>query len=91
MKVKTHLTLEQLENEYWGEPQFNSHVVVTCHNLRRKALRDFEIEDLRMLINQGFSLKYMIPMALERLKENILVEATFYPGDLLLTLRAGKL
>ncbi|MDT7832810.1 contact-dependent growth inhibition system immunity protein [Flavobacteriaceae bacterium S356] len=85
MKMKTHLTLEQLESEYWGEPQFHSNVVVTCHKLRRKALRDFKVEDLRTLIGQGFSLKYMIPLAIEKLNENILVEATFYEGDLLMS------
>lgn len=41
------------------------------------------IEDLRIMIAQNFSLAYLIPLAIEKLKENVLAEGDFYPGDLL--------
>ncbi len=80
-----HLTLEQLENEVWGEPEFNSHVVTRCHELRKIALKDLQIEDMRLMIGQGFSLEYLIPLAIEELKKNIAAEGDFYEGDLLIS------
>lgn len=76
-------TLENLENDYWGEPTNDSHLVKSCHSLRKKPIKDFETEDLRIMISQNIGLKYLIPLALETLKENILAEGDFYEGDLL--------
>ena len=60
-----HKTLENLENSNWGEPKFDSHLVITCHKLRKKQLKDFEIEDLRIMIGQNIGLKFLIPIAIE--------------------------
>lgn len=76
-------TLEQIENDYWGDPTYSSYLVNTCHQLRKKTLKDFTVEDLRIMIGQNISLDILIPMAIERLKQNILAEGHFYPGDLL--------
>jgi hypothetical protein len=35
------------------------------------------------MIGQDFSLRYLIPLATEHLKENIFIEGDLYPGDLL--------
>ena len=35
------------------------------------------------MIGQQFGLPYLIPLALEKLQDNIFVEADFYEGDLL--------
>ena len=32
-------TLDELDPSAWGEPEFNSHLVTTCHRLRRGARR----------------------------------------------------
>jgi CDI immunity proteins len=45
-------TLEQLENEVWGEPEFHSHLVLTCHSLRKKPIDQFTVEDLRIMLGQ---------------------------------------
>lgn len=84
MHVNPDHTLEQVENDQWGEPTYGSYLVTTCYELRKKPLKDFTIEDLRILIGQNFSLDTLIPMAIDRLKQNILAEGHFYPGDLLL-------
>ena len=76
-------SLENLEKDYWDEPDYESHLVKTCHQLRKKPLKDFEIEDLRIMIGQNFGLTFLIPIALEKLKPNILAEGDFYEGDLL--------
>ena len=83
--IKTHLALEQLENEVWGEPEFSSHVVTRCHELRKIALKDFQIEDMRLMIGQGFGLEYLMPLAIEELKNNISSKGDFYEGDLLIS------
>jgi len=76
-------TLEELDGQDWGEPNFDSYVVTNCHRLRRVPLKDFTAEDLRLMIGQQISLEYLVPLALDRLAENPLTEANFYPGDLL--------
>ncbi len=76
-------TLEEIENEYWEEPEFQSHLVTTCHRLRKKQLSKFTVEDLRVMISQQISLPTLMPMAMEVLSENPLAEGDFYPGDLL--------
>lgn len=78
-------TLENLEKTIW--PSINadeeSYLIKTCHSLRKKQLSDFSIEDLRIMISQDIGLKYLLPIAIEKLNENILVEGDYYEGDLL--------
>jgi CDI immunity proteins len=77
--------LQELERDDWGEPSFQSHLVTTCHALRRKPLCEFTAGDLRIMIGQNISSRFLMPMALEQLENDPFVEADFYPGDLLLT------
>jgi len=77
-------TLEILEKEYWEEiPDDATYLVTTCHQLRKKQLNEFDTEDLRILIGQNIGLKFLIPLALKTLDDNILAEGHFYKGDLL--------
>ena len=77
-------TIENIENDFWGEPEFNSHLVTTCHKLRRKDIDDFTIEDLRIMIGQNIALPILVPIAICKLRDNVFAEGDFYPGDLLL-------
>ncbi len=86
MNINLDLTLTEIEKDDWGEPSYNSHLVITCHELRKKPLKDFTIEDLRIMIGQDISLDYLMPLAIERLQKDILAEGDFYPGDLLKSL-----
>src|SRR5262245_30126818 len=76
-------TLDQLDPPAWGEPDFRSHLVQTCHRLRRKPIGEFSVEDLRIMIGQSIGLPWLIPLALEVLERDPLAEGDFYPGDLL--------
>jgi hypothetical protein len=76
-------SLENLEKDIWNEPEYRSHLVTTCHRLRKKQLKDFDIENLRIMIGQNIGLNFLIPLSIEELKQNILVEGDFYEGDLL--------
>ena len=83
MKQNRNLTLEEIDGELWGTPVYPSQLVATCHALRRKALKDFSIEDLRIMIGQGMNLRELMPLALEQLDMDPMAEGDFYPGDLL--------
>lgn len=76
-------TLEDLEGDDWGTPPYDSYLVRTCHRLRRVPLKDFSIEDLRIMIGQEIGLEYLLPIALVELEKDPLAEGDFYPGDLL--------
>lgn len=79
-------SLQELENCDWGEPMYDSHLVVTCHKLRRVPLKLFNTENLRMMIGQKIGLKFLVPLALKHLYAHPLAQGDFYPGDLLVSL-----
>ncbi len=76
-------SLQELEHDDWGEPTYDSHLVKTCHELRRKPLIEFTVEDLRLMIGQAIGLAFLVPIALDRLEKEPLAEGDYYPGDLL--------
>ena len=81
--MKRHMTLTQLERNDWGSPPYDSFLVTECHRLRHVPLRDFTVENLRILIGQHISLEYTVPLALEHLARDPMVSGDMYPGDLL--------
>ena len=76
-------SLQELEGQGWGDPTYHSSLVTTCHRLRRKPLDQFTTEDLQVMIGQQISLPILVPLAVERLEADPLVEGRYYPGDLL--------
>ena len=76
-------TIEILENYFWDESSLDSYLVTTCHKLRKKPISEFEIEDLRIMISQNIGLKFLFPLAVEKLKEDIFAAGDFYDGELL--------
>jgi len=76
------LTLDQLEGVVWGEPGFQSHLVVECHRLRRIPLREFTPANLRIMIGQNIGLEHLVPLALQALADDPLLDAELYAGDL---------
>jgi hypothetical protein len=84
-------TLEQLEGEFWPEPDFDSYLVTTCNRLRKKPVDEFTVEDLRIMIGQQIGLPYLVPRALDVLERDPLADGDFYDGDLLMSvIRAGS-
>ena len=79
-----HKTIEILENKNFGNPnEAPTNMVKRCLELCKVPLHKFTVEDLRLMIGQGFSLQHLIPLAIEHLRPDIFVEGDFYPGDLL--------
>lgn len=83
MELNLEQSLEQIENSFWGEAQFDSYVVKTCHLLRKLPLHSLTTEHLRLGIGQKMGLPTLIPLALKTLEDTPLIEACYYPGDLL--------
>ena len=89
-KFDRRKTLEQLDGVVWSRPRFDSHLIVACHALRKKTLEDFTVEDLRLMIGQNESLKYLLPLAIEILRENPFAGGDYYEGDLLSSVLSVK-
>ncbi|WP_341677398.1 contact-dependent growth inhibition system immunity protein [Niveibacterium sp. SC-1] len=82
--MNTSRTIEQLEAAPWPQPPTGApDFVRRCHSLRRLPINRLAAGDLRILIAQDIALKHLIPLALPLLKTNPLLEAEYYPGDLL--------
>ena len=64
--IDRNQTLEQLENDFWGKPsQGVSSLIASCYNLRQKKIKDFQVEDYRLLIGQQIGLTFLVPLAIE--------------------------
>ncbi|MCF3109238.1 hypothetical protein LL912_10650 [Niabella sp. CC-SYL272] len=87
-----HKTIYELEQRDFGTPgDAPTGLVKRCIELTRVPLGQFSIEDLCLMIGQGFSLQYLIPLAIEHLEANLFIEARYFPGDLLTKiLSAGR-
>lgn len=76
-------TLQEIDGQDWGEPTYPSYLVINCHRLRHVPLKDFTVEDLRLMIGQKIGLPYLVPLALDVLHDDPLAQGDMYPGDLL--------
>ncbi|MFF2754470.1 contact-dependent growth inhibition system immunity protein [Psychrobacillus sp. NPDC058041] len=83
MDFDINKTLDEIEGTSFKESELDSNVIIKCHELRKKKLIDFTVEDLRMMIGQKIGLEYLVPLALETLSTNPFVEGDLYYGDLL--------
>ena len=78
------LTLEQIDGRDWGNPDAGeTGMVARCRRLRRTPLKDLSVSDLRLLIGQQIGLNVLVPRALLQLSGDPMMEADYYPGDLL--------
>jgi len=75
-------TLEELENDYWDEPNFASSLVIQVHQLRKKPLCELNNEELRLLIGQQMNLDFLLRIAFEKLIQNPFGSGDLYIGDL---------
>jgi hypothetical protein len=76
-------SLQELEGADGGAPDGESYVVTNAHRLHHVPLQDYTVDDLRFMIGQQIGLQYLIPIALEQLREDPWAAGDHYPGDLL--------
>ena len=81
-------SLENLEKEYWGDPPYPSYLVTRTHAIRKIPLKELTHDDVAMLLRQKFSLEYIVPLAIERLEINILIDEDGEVMEALLNLPA---
>jgi hypothetical protein len=76
--------LDILDPPAWDPaPSDATPAIKRCHELRTKPLRDFTVEDLRIMIEQQVALNHLVEIALTRLRADPLLKGDRYPGDLL--------
>jgi hypothetical protein len=79
-------SINELEPEVQSRStEFESPLIATCYKLRNNKLQNYSTEDLRIMISQHIGLTWLIPLALDKLKVDILAEGDFYEGDLLVS------
>ena len=83
MNLDTNKSLSQLLGALTKDTTDSSALVTTCLALYEKPLKDFTVENLRVMIGQSIGLEFLIPLAIDLLQENPFVEGDYYPGDLL--------
>ena len=83
MDVDTNKSLSQLLGVLKKDTTDSSALATTCLNLYEKPLKDFTVENLRVMIGQSIGLGFLIPLAVELLQENPFAGGDYYPGDLL--------
>jgi hypothetical protein len=77
-------SIETLEKRSYGDPaSAPSNIVRLCLEYVKLPVGDLDIEQVQLLIGQEIGLTYLIPLAMEFLKKDILAEGNYYPGDLL--------
>lgn len=85
-------SLNELENSRTCIAPFATDLVSKCYSYRNLPIGELSIEQLRLLISQSIGLLYLVPLALQRLQVNPLVEGDLYEGDLLISvLRVGMM
>ncbi len=60
-----------------------SSVSTGCEALFQKPIADLSIEDIRLLLSQDIGIRFLIPLAIEHLRNNAFAQCAYYPGDLL--------
>lgn len=76
-------SLQELEGVDWGEPGYESSLVIECYRLRRVPLKEFDVENIRRMIGQQIGLRYLVPLALRELRQRPHAEGNLYEGALL--------
>ena len=75
--------LETLEKKDEGTTSVEySSLVNNVLKLRKIPLDQISVENLRLMIGQNVGLRYLIPLSLDILKDDLFAEGDFYPGDL---------
>jgi hypothetical protein len=79
-------TLENIEGKWVKDipvEGYSSPLEVRVYKLYNKDLNAFTIDDLRFMLIQQIGIKVLVEKAVSCLEEDILVDATYYEGDLL--------
>ena len=80
-------SIEALEADVWPEPPVDAtDLVRRVDRLRKLPVESLDGEELRLLLNQDVGIDVILPIVLERVSEQPLLEGGYYPGDVLVAL-----
>ena len=89
MEFDLNRSISELEGWKWKSAipgEDDSYVTQRFYELHNRPVSELDLSDIRFLIGQNSGLKYLVPLAIEKLKENLFVEVEYYPGDLFCSL-----
>ncbi|MEZ2337078.1 contact-dependent growth inhibition system immunity protein [Mucilaginibacter sp. RCC_168] len=79
-----YISLFNLEKTRVDNPgEAPTRLVTRCTELVKIPLNEYSIEDLRLMIGQELGLSYLVPLAIEKLTDDLFAEGDLYEGDLL--------
>ncbi len=79
-------SVEELEEDRWPDPPTDTTPLVrSVHQLRKKPIKDLTVENLRRLVGQDVGLRWLLPVALDFLRETAREEEAsgWFDDDLL--------
>ena len=76
-------SIEELENNYWEEPEFKSGLTMMCYRARKKKISELTEDEIITLIGQKIGLKYLLPVAAKKVEKYLEVLDEFYSSNLL--------
>jgi hypothetical protein len=76
-----NLSLDELEGKL-GPVEYNSGLVIRCHLAHSKPLACLSNEELATLIRQKIGLRYLVPLAKDRLQSKFEDSSELYEGEL---------
>lgn len=83
-------SISDLEGWKWRNeiPTRQTHSGIECryYELHNKPISQLDLADVRFLIGQNSALEYLVPIAINALKQEIFLETEYYEGDLLCAL-----
>ena len=75
-------TIRQLERIDLNAMSWDSGLINGIDKYINQPIYLLDVEGLRLLIGQNIGLDYLIPLSIDKLKENVLAEGDLYAGDL---------
>ena len=80
------MKLRVLDPSLTERPRLQSSVALRAHALAEKCLSELTPGDIAFCLRQKIALPHVVPLALDLLDDNPIVEVEFYDGDLLVSL-----
>ncbi|RZL44285.1 MAG: hypothetical protein EOP00_20355 [Pedobacter sp.] len=74
-------SIQELENDFWpDQKEYPTGLVERCHRYRKIKLKDLQIHQIITLLIQDIGSKYLMPIVLERM-DNDISEEDGYDGS----------
>lgn len=87
------ISIEDLEGDRWPDPPADgTNLVRSVHELRRRPIKDLSVENMARLIGQDVGLRWLVPVALDFLRDTAPDQPVtgWYDDDLLSAVLARK-